>query len=344
MAFLVAAVLLIAAPACAKSRADRLAERLGSSRGEERVRLVTALGRTDSDDAVAPLIKLFQFRKAQPGVSIAIVRSLGRLGRKDAVGPLMECWDHLESLRLRGELTQAQQRLRAAVVEAFGLIKDKKAAPLVLASVADEDPGVVRAGVLACGRLKERKAVDPLIGLAGADPVFIPLVYEALAEIGDSRARPVLERGAKDDDPFAAAAASYGLVRMGDRGSLEVLKKAVASDQTGKPELMAAFYLARLDEDAGVDKLVAVLSRKDSPLAETAAEHLAQAGNRRAVGPAADLLENSQDPGLRLLCVRVLAGVGGPKAVHALFRAAKDSDAGLAKAARAALSELGEED
>ena len=154
----------------------------------------------------------------------------------------------------------------------------------------------------------------------------------------------MLERGAKGDDPFAAAAASYGLVRMGVRGSLEVLKKAAAAEQTGKPELMAAFYLARLDEDDGVDMLIAVLRQKDSPLAGTAAGHLANAGNRRAVAPAVDLLENSKDSGQRLLCVRVLAGVGGPKAVHALDRAAKDSDAGVAKAARAALAELGEED
>ncbi|MBI5625303.1 MAG: HEAT repeat domain-containing protein [Elusimicrobia bacterium] len=346
VALLVLAPLLAPVPVLAKGRVERLAGQLEAVRDadtDERLRLVAALGRSGDDEALAPLLKQFRFRKDKPAVSAAVALALGRLADRGAVGSLLECWDHLESLRLRGELSPAFQRLRSAVLEALGLIGDKKASPVVLAALADEDDAVALAAIEATARLKERKAVDSLMGLAGSDPRFIASVYEALGEIKDSRARPVLLRGAKGDDPSAAAAASYALIRMGDGSGKEALRKLVVEGQ-GKAALKAAFYLAKLDESEGVDKLLAVLHDQDSAFRASAAAYLAQAGNRKAVGPAAETLERSKDPELRRLCVTVLAGVGGPKAVHALSRASEDEDASVAGAARAGLADLGEGD
>jgi HEAT repeat protein len=341
-----AAMLLLSAPAFAKGRVEALAERLESSpagNDADKLPLVAALGATGDEDAAAPLLKQFQFRKARPGLLVEVAKALGRLKAKQAAGPLLACWDHLESMRLRGELPGSLQRLRAEVVDALGRIGDKKASPVVLAALADDETAVVRAGIGACARLKERKAVDLLIGLASSDAVYINPVYEALGEINDSRARAILLRGAAGDDPSAAAAASYALVRMGEKSGREGLKKLAASGK-GRAELLAASYLARLDEDEGVDALLAVLNDRDSPFRETAASHLAKAGNTRAVGPVTQTLERSKDPALRRLCVAVLAGVGGSKSIRALKDAAEDKDASVAQAAAAGLVELGEED
>lgn len=328
-------------PAHAEKRVEMLSLLLESAKGPEQVRLISALGRTDSADAVKPLLKQFQFRAGRPAVSLAVIRALGRLGRKEAVGPLTDAWDHLESLKLRGGLSPGQAQMRAAIVEALGRVNDGKGTALVLAAVGDDDPAVSAKAVEACGRLREKKAVPLLLDLAEREPGSGDGVYEALGEINDSRARPLLEKAAKGDDPAAMAQASFALARMGDRFRREDLRKAMTAGGGGREALLPAFYLARLDEKDGLDHLVALARDRQSPLAETAAALLARSANAGAVPPMSETLGKSQEPFLRLLAVKVLSGVGGPKAESALAEAARDRDAQVAAAARAALAELG---
>lgn len=338
------AALLAACPAHAKSKVGRLVERLESARGEEQFRLVAALGRSGSHDALKPLLGLFDYRKAKPKVSLAVIEALGALKDKGAVSSLVSAWDYAESVKLRGEVPGPIQAMRAAIVESLGLIGEKRTADLILRALGDDDPLVSRRAIEACARLKERRSVELLIQLMEREGEVGWAACEALGEIGDNKAKSFLQRGLKSEDPFAQAAAAYSLARMGDKDARGTLKSLMIGADAVKPALRAAYYLARLDEDAGFDQLLRTVHDRKSALREAAADFLGKTGNRKVVNYLIESLGSGQDPALRLLCVRALGGIGGPKAVHSLYRASEDKDANLAAAARAALTGLGEFD
>lgn len=318
---------------------------LPGARLEAQLWIINALGHSESSRAGEALLSLFDVRKGSPRQSAAIVGALGLLKEEKAVEPLITAWDYLDSLRLRAELPGQLQTLRAAIIEALGRIKDKRAEPLVLRALSDEDGLVVQRAAEAAGRLSVRKAFEPLVELLARGGDIAQSAYEALGEMKDERADAALTRGLKGEDLFVRASAAYALARLGKKAGEDTLRK-IMRDQAKETSagVLAAYYMVKLDDSAGFDYLFVVLKMKESPLRAKAALALGKAGNLRAVLPLIECLKDSEDADLRLLAARGLGQLGGTRAVLALNRAKDDRDSAVRAAARMALNDLGEMD
>lgn len=328
--------------AAAKSRTDRLLERLPSASGEERLHVITALGRAQPRKALEPLLDLFDIRNSGPRESTVIVRALGRLGRKRAVVPLMQSWDYLNSLRLRDELPVRLKILRAEIVSSLGEIGGSRSRPLLRQALRDSDLKVVEKACEALGRIRDRKSVPVLLELLMKGGGVRQAAFEALGEIKSSRGKGTLERALRSADPFVRVQAGYALARMGEKKGKKSLRAILDEEERfHKPGILAAHYLARLDDEIGIDYLLAVLGGPKASLKIHAAEALGKSRNGEAVEPLAGYLE-SDDAGLRLAVVRGLGHLGGKKAVKYLNEARFDADRSVAHGARLALAELGE--
>lgn len=308
-------------------------------------RAVAVLGRLGDARAVEPLLKLFDIRNAKPALSGEIVRALGRLGDARAVEPLTAAWDYLNSLSLRmgrSELPAHLQIMRADIIEALGLVGERQAARLVLEALADEDFLVVARAAEAAGRLKERKALEPLIELLNHGGGVRQAAYEALGELKDERALAVLEKNLKNEDALVQAQAAYALAKMGKKQAEERLRAiSEPGSRQSRAGVLAAYYLAKLDEQDGVDYLIAVLKAKDGALRASAVEALGKTGNRKAAAPLAEQLDALDAP-LKVIAARGLGQLGGGRAVDALEKLQNDPDYDVRAAARLSLDGLGE--
>lgn len=308
-------------------------------------RAVAVLGRLGDVRAVDPLLKLFDVRQAKPALSAEIVRALGRLRDARVVDPLVAAWDYLNSLSLRmgrSELPAHLQVMRAEIIEALGEIGDPRSSQTVLAALADEDPLVVARAAEAAGRLKERRAYEPLVELLNRGGAEGQAAYEALGELKDDRALSILEKNIKSEDMAVEVQAAYALAKMGKKQGEERMRKFMESGSKESPSgVLAAYYMAKLDKEDGIDYLLAVLKNKDGALRAAAAEALGKAGNRKAILPLTELL-GKLDPPLKVIVARGMGQLGGSRAVSALGKLKDDPDYDVRAAARLSLDGLGE--
>lgn len=327
--------------AAAEDRVDRFVQELEAAPGDQQLRVIAALGRSKSEKAGEALLRIFDVKKGKAKPLTAIAQALGRLKDPRATLPLMTAWDYLNSMRLRAELPGNLQTLRAQIVESLGAISDERASPVIVSAIQDEDPGVVRRGVEAAGRLRLRKAFEMILELLTREGDVGQAAYEALAEMKDPRALPTLEKGLASENPLVGAQAAYALARLDDDRGEEALRKIMLRQSKETPEgILAARYMVQLDKTTGLDYLFVVLRSKESRLRPQAALALGKAGNRKAVLPLTEILE-AKDPELRLLAVRGLGRLGGPRAVRALDNVKNDGDKAVRDAAREALLDLG---
>lgn len=333
----------LAAPAAAKPTVKKLLKELKSAAGEPQLRVIRSLGRTKKSGAVEPLLALFDIRKDNPKRSAAIVEALGRLGDQKAVNALAGAWDYLDSLKLRTELPPHLQILRGSIIEALGELGGERAGQLAMAALADEDERIVEKAVRALGGIKEKRAIDALIELSTRGGNLSQAVYEALGEIGEARAVPVLEKGLKKEKTLDRIPAAYGLALLGREQGIAALKFFLEPGPDGdKPGILAGYYLARLNKTAGLDYLVMLLDSDGTPVQLLAAEALGKTRNKKAVLPLAEALE-SADAVLRLTVVRGLGTLGGSRAIVTLKRQRDDPNAAVRGAVKLALADLGEE-
>lgn len=341
-----AAVLLLAVPAPAKVRVHTVVAELKGAEGARQLQLVRALGRSRSADAVEPLLKLFDIRKASPRLSSAVVEALGSLEDERAADALIGAWDYLSSvgLQMGSEMPAQLQTLRATVISALGSAGGAKASELLQRALDDQDPAVVQRAVEAFGRRRDKKAVEALIQLLPRGGNISQASLESLGEIGDKRAAAALERAMKSEDLMTRIPAAFAFARLGKQGKAgaEELSR-VAEDRRleVKGRVLAAHYLARLDERQGLDYLTALAQRGEGGDRLLALEALGKCRNPRAVMPLAEAVERSDAP-QRILIARGLSQLGGGRAVAVLKRLAEDKSQAVRNAARLALTDLGE--
>jgi HEAT repeat protein len=274
------------------------------------------------------------------------VNALGASGDERAVDPLLGAWDYLKSVSLQlGELPPNLQIMRERILEALSRIGGKRATALLEEQLNSSDRYVVEAAVRGIGRLQDRKALPVLQRLAGSGGDMTQAVFEAFADIGDKRAVSVLEAALKAPDKFMQVEAAYALSRLGEKKKMvarleDSLRQDPGSEKVG---LLAAYYLAKLDYTSGLDHLVRLMDRPDSPWAAVAAESLGKSGNERAVLPLTAALK-SRDSSVRLSAARSLGLLGGTRAVSALRKVRDDPNPGVRNAALSSLMELGEAD
>lgn len=342
-----ALLLLVPAVSSAKVKIKAVAAELESARGARQLQLVRALGRSGNPDAVAPLLKLFDIKKGSPRLSSAIVEALGALEDERAADVLIGAWDYLSSVRLQlgEEMPPQLQVLRAGVVEALGRAGGAKAAGILQGALDDRDPAVVERAVEAFGRRRDKKAVEAIVQLLGRGGNITQAALESLGEIGDERAAAALERAMKSEDLTARIPAAYAFTRLGKPGRSAVAELAAIVEDRRlevRARVLAAHYLARLDDRRGLDFLASLVERGEGNERVLALEALGKCRNPRAVMPLVEAVERS-DVFQRIVIARGLAFLGGGRAIAALRKLSEDKSQAVRNAARLALVDLGEE-
>lgn len=335
---------VLALPAAAKIRVGRLLKDLKEAQGDKRIPVVMALGRSANKEAVEPLLGLFDIRQESPRLSAALVEALGRLGDDRAEEPLIGAWDYMNSMRLQlgEELPAHLQTLRAQLIEALGSLGGDRAVTVLQNALNDKDPAVVQKAAWAMGKRKETRALEALVELVSRGGNVAQAAFEALGEIGDERVEGHLDRALKHQDPLVQVQAAYALFRLGrEDGEEELLRLMNSERQEPRTRLLAAYYLARLDNREALDYLFLLLKKGNGASKAQAAEALGKSGNQRAVLPLAEGLRSS-DASQRLLIVRALGRLGGSRAVYTLYKMEDDDNPSVRAAARQALVEMGE--
>lgn len=341
-----AALLLASAAQARKPKVKNLIASFEAAKTDERIRMAGPLGRTKDKKAVDALLLAFDVKRGNPRESAAYVTALGLAGDPRAVEPLSGAWDYLRSMKLQlGELPGHLQVLREKILDSLSRLGGAQAVRILSEALNDSDPRVVEQAVRGLGRLEVRDAVPALQQLAGgATGNLLQSILEALGDIGDKRAFSTLEQAAVNPDKFIEVEASYGLAKLGKKEALARLQGFLAGDPgEQKVGLLAAYYLVKLDRDAGLEHLEKMMMKPDSPLAPLAAETLGKTENPRGVLVLVEALK-APDAGVRLAVARALTQLGGPRSVTALKKLRADPNPGVRSAAINGLVELGELD
>jgi HEAT repeat protein len=346
-AFVALSLLLLASSASArKAKVKDLVASFESAKSDERVRMAPTLGAMKEKKATEALINAFDVKRGNPKESLAYVDALGATGDERAVEHLATAWDYLRSLILQmGELPGNLQVLRWKILESLSRLGGDQAVRILSEALNEQDPRVVEEAVRGLGRLQVRDAVPALQQLAaGAQGNLLQAIFEALGDIGDKRALSTLEQAVQNPDKFIEVQVSYALAKLGKKDALARLEGFLKGDPgEGKVALLAAYYLVKLDKDAGLRHLEEMMMKPDSPLAPVAADTLGKTENPRAVLVLIEAMK-APDPAVRTAVARSLTRLGGGRSLTALKKLRSDVNPGVRSVAAAGLASLGEAD
>ncbi len=117
-------------------------------------------------------------------------------------------------------------RVRRYLSMVLGNLGDRRATPLLVASLDEKDVETRIYALLALGELHDPAAVPQVMKAAGDDEkdVRVTALY-ALGSIGDPRAIPLLAATLSDPQPDVRFNAAVALARFGDRRALPVLRE-----------------------------------------------------------------------------------------------------------------------
>lgn len=339
-----AVLLLVPAAHARKAKAKDLLATFDAAKPDERIRMAATLGRLKEKKAVDALILAFDIKRGNPRESAAFIEALGISDDSRAVEPLSTAWDYLRSLVLQmGELPGNLQVLRWKILEALSRLGGDQAVRILSEALNESDPRVVEEAVRGLGRLRIKAAVPALQQLAsGASGNLLQAIIEALGDIGDKRGLSTLQQAATNPDKFIEVEVSYALAKLGKKEALTRLNAFLTGDPgEDKIGLMAAYYLVKLDKDAGLRHLEQMMKKDNSPLAPLAADTLGKTENQRAVLVLVDATK-SADKSTRLAIARALGRLGGGRAITALKKMRGDADPGVRAAVERSLTDLGE--
>lgn len=169
------------------------------------------------------------------------------------------------------------------------------------------------------GRLRDRRAVDPLCQLVVAENApTAPRVEAArlLGRFADDRSKPALREAMSSHDPLVAAEAAIALGRMFDPVARDMLASLVRAEDPGI-RTRAGISLARLGDRSAVESLLETLrTSRDQFEREEAVRWLGRLGDAQAME---ELIELLGDLRIRHLTVVALGQLRDSRALPALL-------------------------
>lgn len=169
------------------------------------------------------------------------------------------------------------------------------------------------------GRLRDRRAVEPLAALLVAENApTAPRVEAArlLGRFADNSSKPALREAMSSEDPLVAAEAAIALGRMFDPVARETLRGLVRSEDPGI-RTRAGISLARLGDRSAVSSLLETLrTSRDQFEREEAVRWLGRLGDARAME---ELIELVGDQRIRHLTVVSLGQLRDARALPVLL-------------------------
>ena len=277
--------------------------------------LVTALLQAVDDD--------------NPKVRLEAIYATGVIARTplaaDQVAALIKALDHYDPA------------IRAGAARVIGRLKVTEAGDALLKAVNDSNAEVRYAAMRALGAIREPRAVaaltEQLAYYKKGEGAWSAL--DALARIASPASVQVFKDRLQDKDAYIRRAATEGLGRAGDTGSIETLEKNTAIDDAAAVRLATAFALQKLGRNYAARIVDLMASPKVTAQGQ---EYLLELGPAMAPTLVPRLLD--PDPDMREAMADVLGMIGDATTLPALEAATKDRDASVASAAKRALARL----
>lgn len=296
---------------------ERLVRQLRDpSQREESAAALTALGVT-----ALPALRT-ALREADPEVRVAAVDVLEEIGRPEVVELLLPT------------LNDADEDVRLEVVEALGVVRDRRAVKPLLAQYDKDDDSAVRYEVLTTlGLIGDPSAVDFLVGETKDEDRYVRMwAMDALCTMGSANAaalsvallsdsdvyvrkrtlsscvtaldtpaghdaliRVALSASDFEESVFARRNLQRSLQTAGDSNDLKKRIRAAALPALEqKNPIQAALLLADIDDSSGVDQLIAALDHPSHFVRHHAAYQLGRVGSADAVPALIKALNDGQ--------------------------------------------------
>ena len=214
-----------------------------------------------SANAVAADAMLAELQHPSYVVRKRAANSLGGFKERRMVEPLIAVLENGNEMK----------SIRAAAIVSLNVLKDERAAGPLLTALSDENAEIRLQAAAALGALKNSKAVEKL--------------------------KEILENPLEPDNVRAAAVTALG--NIGDKSAADILIRAL-DIRVGNIAKDASIALGKLESEAAIPKLIAILEDKRIPLDASTA-----------------LLANAS---ARTKAARALGTIGGPRAAEALGR------------------------
>ena len=196
---------------------------------------------------------------------------------------------------LINQLKNNDRNVQKKAAEALGKIRDKKAVDPLIVALKDEDWQVREEAVLALGRIGDKRAVEPLIA------------------------------GLEDEDGNVRERTAYALGNIGDKRAAEPLVTAIKKED-GNLRLTMTIALAMIGDERAVEPLVAALGDKSHSIRCRAALGLGWTKDKAAVEPLITTLKNDGNGGVRGQAAVALGRIKDKRALEPLIAALKDND------------------
>ena len=288
--------------------------------------------------AQASALLLEALSRKEPEVREAVFRALGSIRDPALLGRILAAPTSPQEKVLAEEI--AVQVLGSLPLDALmGRLEDPDATVRRLAMRALSDalggsPPPPRAVALLQGRLQ-----DPDVGIRRA-------AAQALARVSDERGAASLLSLANDTDPELRAAAMTAASRAPGADAEAVLLKGLV-DESDLVRRVAVQGVAGRRIPAARDALQRLGSYRDPQIRRLAVQawiDLLQPGEGAANFPFLSSLLYDKDPGVRILALRVVAGIPERRALMAVSSLVIDPDRSVRLAALEALAGTGEKD
>jgi HEAT repeat protein len=272
--------------------ADAVGEQIAALKDEDwaiREEAAAMLGTLRDPRAVMPLVSML--RDSDRAVREAAIGALTAIG-PDSVPALGPC------------LTDPQLAVQEAASAVLASIADERVLDQLLAALGNKDWIVRMHAAKALGRIKDPKAIEPLIPLLQDK---VKAVREetttALVAIGDA-AIPSLLAALADTDWLVRLHAVEALGKMKSAAAVEPLLSALFNDRDAAVREDIVRALGQIGDGRAVEFLIAVM--KEPGLRLLAVESLGQIRDPRAVPELINVLEAVDQPAES----RVIAGCG----------------------------------
>lgn len=299
--------------------------------------VIIALGTWPDGKAVGPLIAALKY--ADAGIRCGAAEALGNVwdaNNSDWVGSPQAVAPLITSLS-----NDEIGGIRGMAAEALGRLKDKRAMEPLLAALNDPERLVRWRAAEALGRLGDGQAVDPLIALLkNGDTYARQLAARVLSILGDRRALAPLIATLDDEDVYVRCSVAEALGELGESQALDALL-AVLNDGERFVRWSGIEALGHLGDGRAVKPLVALLGDEDLHTGELAARALGELGERQALEPLVATLANEDiNAYIRMRAAEALGMLGDQQAVAPLTVALTDWSSKVREAAARALDVL----
>jgi HEAT repeat protein len=244
---------------------------------------------------------------------------------------------------LLSALDHANRSVRYRAVAALGRMKEVRAVQPLIIRLKDEDEDVRAQAAEALANIREPRAIEPLVATLGDQSWVRVHAEEALAHYGKPAVEPLI-KALKEDNPNVRASAAKVLGRIKDPRAINPLMVALM-DKDENVRMWAAAAFRQMKDPRAVERLLDLLNDRSQDVCIEAARALANLKDTRAVEPLLAAFKNDLERsfwGAAGEAALALGKIRDDRAFKPLTDALNHPDIAVRYYAAAGLGELGD--